>query len=157
MQETSAALQRHPFAAGLSTGHLDGLAALGRRAEYPADTVLFAEGDERHEFFLILHGRVALEMLTHGQRLRVDTVDGPTTLGWSAVLMGRGKHFQARTLEPVEAIVFPGLDLLEACRRDTAFGFEIMYRLMHVVSRRLQAARLRVLDTHSPIARRAGA
>jgi CRP-like cAMP-binding protein len=157
MTATSAALQKHPFVAGLSPEHVDRLAALGRRAEFPADTVLFAEGDERHEFFLIQQGRVALELLTHGQRLRVDTVDGPTTLGWSAVLMGRGKHFQARTLEPVEAIVFPGLELLEACKQDPTFGFEVLYRLMHVVSRRLQAARLQVLDTHSPIARRAGA
>ena len=71
--------------------------------------------------------------------------------------MGRGKHFQARTLEPVEAIVFPGLEVLAACRADPAFGFEIMYRLMHVVSHRLQAARLQALDVYSPIARRAGA
>lgn len=157
MNDTAVALQQHPFVAGLAPAHLDRLARLGRRVEQPGDAVLFAEGDERHEFFLILRGRVALEVLTHGQRLRVDTVDGATTLGWSAVLMGRAKHFQARTLEPVEAIVFPGLEVLAACREDPAFGFEIMHRLLHVVSRRLQAARLQVLDTHSPIARRAGA
>jgi CRP-like cAMP-binding protein len=157
MADTTSALQRHPFVAGLAPEHLAKLAALGHLAEYPAGTVLFAEGDERHEFFLILHGRVALELETHGQVLRVETLEGATTLGWSAVLMGRGKHFQAKTLEPVEAVVFPGLELLEACRRDTAFGFEIMHRLMHVVSRRLQAARMQALDLYSPIARRAGA
>lgn len=157
MVDTASALQRHPFVAGLSPQHVAKLAALGRRAEFPAGSLLFAEGDERHEFFLVLGGRIALELETHGQTLRVETLDGATTLGWSAVLMGRGKHFQARTLEPVEAIVFPGLALLDACREDTAFGFEIMHRLMHVVSRRLQAARLQALDTHSPVARRAGA
>lgn len=157
MHETAHALRQHPFVAGLAPEHLERLAALGRRTHHPRDTVLFAEGDERHEFFLILSGRVALEVLTHGQRLRVDTLEGATTLGWSAVLMGRSKHFQARTLEAVEAIVFPGLEVLAACRAEPAFGFEIMHRLLHVVSHRLQAARLQVLDTHSPIARRAGA
>lgn len=157
MADTTSALRRHPFAAGLSPEHLAKLAALGRRAEFPAGTILFAEGDERHEFFLILRGRVALELETHGQVLRVETLEGATSLGWSAVLMGRGKHFQARTLEPVEAIVFPGLELLETCRQDTVFGFEIMHRLMHVVSGRLQAARMQALDLYSPIARRAGA
>ena len=40
---------------------------------------------------------------------------------------------------------------------DNGFGYKIMHRLVGVVSERLQAARMQVLDTHSPIAKKAGA
>ena len=119
--------------------------------------MIFREGDARHEFFLLLHGRVALEMMAQGKALRVHTLEGGDELGWSSVIVGRGKLFQARALEPVEALAFDGYALLERCRADTGFGYKIMHRLLGVVSERLQAARLQVLDSHSPIARRAGA
>jgi len=75
---------------------------------------------------------------------------------WSAVLMGRGKHFQARTLERVDALAFEGTELLAACRDDPHFGFTLMQRLLGVVAERLQSTRLQLLDMHSPVAARAG-
>ena len=157
MSQLSEELRQHPFLAGMRPEHVERLAQLARRASYPADAVLFAEGDERHEFFMLGGGRVALEMLSHGQAVRVDTLEPGAAFGWSAVLLGRGKHFQARALEPVTALVFPGVELLAACRADSDFGFDMMHRLLGLVSRRLQAARLRVLDSYWTPAKRAGA
>ena len=71
--------------------------------------------------------------------------------------MGRGKHFQARTLERVDALALEGAEVLEACREDTQFGFVVMQRLLGVVAERLQATRLQLLDMYSPVAARAGA
>jgi len=133
------------------------LASLARRVAFNKDETIFREGDVKHEFFLLLKGRVALEMMAEGKPLRVHTLEGGDELGWSAVIMNRGKHFQARALEPVEALAFDGYELLERCRQDNAFGYKIMHRLLGVVSERLQAARLQVLDMYSPIAKRAGA
>ena len=81
MAATPELLQRHPFVAGLAPEHLARLASLGQLVTCPAGHVLFAEGDERHELFLILGGRVALELETHGRVLRVETLEGATTLG----------------------------------------------------------------------------
>jgi CRP-like cAMP-binding protein len=86
----------------------------------------------------------------------VQTLSAGDELGWSALLMGSGKHFQARALEPVEALAFEGSELLAACKEDTAFGFAFMQRLLAVVAGRLQATRLQVLDLYSPVAKRAG-
>lgn len=137
--------------------HCATLASLARRTGFEANELIFREGDDKHEFFLLLAGRVALEMVVQGRPLRVHTLEAGDELGWSAVLMGRGKHFQARALEPVDALAFDGHALLEKCRADTAFGYKIMHRLLGVVSERLQAARLQVVDMYSPVARRAGA
>lgn len=150
-------VKAHPFSKGLAPEHCVTLAGLGRRVRHPADTVLFAEGDDAHEFFLLLSGRVALEAIAQGKALRVQTVEAGEGFGWSAVIEGRGKLFQARALEPVEALAFDGHALLERCRADTGFGYKIMHRLLGIVSGRLSAARMQLLDMYSPIARRAGA
>jgi CRP/FNR family transcriptional regulator, cyclic AMP receptor protein len=151
------AVQQHPFTEGLTPEHCATLASLAKRVSYDAGDILFREGDEKHEFFLLLSGRVALEMIAQGQALRIHTLEGGDELGWSAVIMGGGKRFQARAIEPVEALEFDGYTLLDKCRSDTGFGYKIMHRLLGVVSERLQAARIQVLDMYSPIARRAGA
>jgi CRP-like cAMP-binding protein len=152
-----AAIQQHPFSQGLTPEHCATLASLGSRVNYGKEEIIFAEGDERHEFFFLVKGRVALEMLAQGKALRVHTLEPGDELGWSSVLSGRGKFYQARALEPVETIRFDGYELLERCRADTGFGYKIMHRLVGVVSERLQAARMQVLDMYSPIARKAGA
>ncbi len=150
-------VRQHPFTQGMSDPHCEVLANLGRRVSFEKDEIIFREGDPRHEFFLLLTGRVALEMVVQGKTFRVHNLEAWDELGWSAVLMGGGKRFQARALEPVEALAFDGLKLLDKCREDNAFGYKIMHRMLGVVSERLQAARLQVLDMYSPIAKRAGA
>jgi CRP/FNR family transcriptional regulator, cyclic AMP receptor protein len=151
------AVKKHPFTEGISPEHCATLASLARHVSFDQDEVIFAEGDPKHEFFLLLNGRVALEMAVQDKTLRVHVVEGGDELGWSAVLMGGGKRFQARALEPVDALAFDGYTLLEICRKDNAFGYKIMHRMLATVSERLQAARMQVLDMYSPIARRAGA
>lgn len=151
------AVQHHPFTQGLTPEHCQTLASLGHRVNFAKDEIIFREGDPKHEFFLLLTGRVALEMVVQGKTFRVHNLEAGDELGWSAVLMGGGKRFQARALEPVQALAFDGYKLLETCRTDHFFGYKIMHRMLGVVSERLQAARLQVLDMYSPIAKRAGA
>ena len=150
-------VRSHPFTQGLTPEHCETLASLGHETSFGRDEIIFREGDPKHEFFLLLTGRVALEMVVQGKALRVHNLEAGDELGWSAVLMGGGKRFQARALEPVEALAFDGYKLLDTCRSDNSFGYKIMHRLLGVVSERLQAARLQVLDMYSPLAKKAGA
>ena len=69
------AVQQHPFSQGLTPEHCATLASLGTRVTYGKDEIIFAEGDQRHEFFLLLEGRVALEMIAQGKPLRVHTLE----------------------------------------------------------------------------------
>jgi CRP-like cAMP-binding protein len=151
-----AVLQKHPFVDEFQPQHIERLTTLAKEVHFERDQVIFHEGDECHDFYLIVEGRVALEIEAPGHTFRVQTLHAGDELGWSAILMGRGKHFQARALQPVHALAFDGAALLEACRDDTSFGFALMYRMVGVVSERLQATRLQVLDMYSPVAKRAG-
>jgi CRP-like cAMP-binding protein len=87
----------------------------------------------------------------------VQIVGPGDEFGWSALLQGRGKQFQARTLDAVEAFAFDGSELLAMCRDDPAFGFELMHHLLGLVGDRLEAMRLQLSDFYSPEAKRAGA
>ncbi len=151
-----AALRKHPFVEEFQPEHLDRLTQLAKEVHFTRDQVLFHEGDDASDFYLIVEGRMALEIEAPGHTLRVQTLSAGDELGWSALLAGRGKYFQARALEPVDALAFDGPAVLAACREDKSFGFAFMYRMLGVVSERLQATRLQVLDMYSPVAKRAG-
>ncbi len=149
-------LQRHPFVEEFPSQYVEKLATLATRVRFDREQVIFREGDECSDFYLIVSGLVALEIAAPDHTFRVHTLSAGDELGWSALLMGRGKHFQARALERVEALALDGGDLLATCKSDTAFGFIFMHRLLGVVAERLQATRLQLLDMHSPVAKRAG-
>jgi CRP-like cAMP-binding protein len=152
-----ATLRHHPFVAEFEPRHIERLAAMAKEIRFERDQILFREGDECSEFYLIVTGLVAVEIAAPGHTFRIQTLFAGDELGWSALLMGRGKHFQARTLERVDALAFEGDELLVACHEDTLFGFMLMQRLLAVVAERLQATRLQLLDMYSPVAARAGA
>ena len=150
-------LHHHPFVAEFEPRHVERLATLAQERRFERNFVIFREGDETTEFYLIVSGLVALEVAAPDHVFRVQTLFAGDELGWSALLLGSGKHFQARTLERVDALAIEGADLLAACRDDPVFGSAFMHRLLRVVAERLQATRLQLLDAHSPIAARAGA
>ncbi len=150
------ALQRHPFARELHEAHLDQLVSLARVIHIKKNEILFREGEQNSQFYLIVEGPVALEINLPRRMLQVQRLGPGDGLGWSAALVGRGKYFQARALDDVEALVFEGSEVLEACKKDPEFGFNFMMRLLDVVSKRMQATRMQLVDMHSPVARQAG-
>ncbi len=152
----SVVLEKHPFVEEFGPEHVARLKSLARKVQFDSDQVIFREGDECADFYLVVSGRVALEMAAPDHTFRIQTLSAGDELGWSAMLMGRGKYFQARALEPVEGLAFDSGQLLNACREDPAFGYALMSRMLGVVSERLQVTRLQLLDMHSPVAKKAG-
>lgn len=152
-----AKLRHHPFVLEFERRHVEKLASLARDIRFERDQVIFREGDDCSEFYLICSGLVSLELVAPGHVFRVQTLFAGDELGWSALLMGSGKQFQARVLERTDALAFEASEVLAACREDTAFGFALMQRLLAVVAERLQATRVQLLDMYSPVAARAGA
>ena len=105
MRTEAPVLDRCPFFDHFQPKHLEKLAALGSFVYFSKDEIVFQEGDDDSKFYVILSGKVALELSSGGQRILVDTLYPGDELGWSAVLE-RKKQFRARALEPVEATAF---------------------------------------------------
>jgi CRP-like cAMP-binding protein len=155
-ETTMALLRRQAFVEGLSERWIEKLAALAKEVRFERDRVLFGEGEESTEFYLIVSGMVALEIAPPGDAFRLDTLTAGDEFGFSAVL-GQKTVFQARVLQDMHALAFDAAKLRALCETDTAFGYEFMRRLMGIVSDRLQVTRLHLMDTYWPVAKRAGA
>ncbi len=149
-------LNEHPFVAAFKPEHRQRLAALAQPVKFDTDQVIFRQGDDYSVFYLIAEGMVALELEVPSQVLRVQTLHAGDELDWSAVLPHAGKHFQARALEPTQALAFEGEQLLESFKQDPEFGLAFMLQLMSVVSERLRATELQLVDMYSPEAKLAG-
>lgn len=147
----------HPFVAELRPEHKARLDAMATPVRFAAGHVIFREGDDYSVLYLLEEGMIALELEVPGHVLRVQTLYGGDIFDWSALLPHAGKHFQARALEPVTALAFEGAELLASFKADPEFGLAFMLRLMGVVSERLRATRMQLLDMYSPVAKRAGA
>ncbi len=156
-QKVRALLAQHPFVKNFKPSQIDKLATLAREVRFVEDQIVFREGDQSADFNLIISGRVALEINEPDQTLRIQTLNAGDEFGWSALIAGSGKYFQARALEPVEALAFSGDELLQTCKQDTDFGFGLMTGLLGIVAERLQATRLQLHDMYSLTAKRAGA
>lgn len=149
-------LHHHPFVADFRPEHVARLTALAKPVQFDAGQVIFREGDDYSVLYLLVSGMVALELQVAGHVLRVQTLYAGEVFDWSALLPHAGKHFQARALDRVTAQAFEGDDLLASFKSDPEFGLAFMLRLMGVVSERLRATRLQLIDMVSPEAQRAG-
>jgi len=111
--------------------------------------MLFREGDEANVFYVIRHGRVALEAFVPARGpVTIETVDPGEVIGWSWLFAPYRWHFDARALGLVRATLFDASCLREKCEREPAFGYDLMSRFTQVLIERLQWTRLRLLDVY---------
>jgi CRP/FNR family transcriptional regulator, cyclic AMP receptor protein len=140
ISDATAVLSGSPFFQEFLPRHLDKLLGLGSEIHFAKDQIIFPEGDESPIFYVIVSGRVALESGNESRSYRIQILYPGEELGWSSVL-GRKKQFQARALEPVEALAFEVPALREACASNPYFGAAFFERLLTVVAERLQITR----------------
>jgi CRP/FNR family transcriptional regulator, cyclic AMP receptor protein len=151
------ALRRQPLMREFTPAQFEELMHAAEMVEYDPGEVIHREGDECTQLFLVVRGHVALELAGRSEVLRVETVGPGEEFGWTAMLMGAGRYFQARALDGVQALAFDAAVLRQMCEDDPSFGYALMSRLLAVVAGRLQATRLQIVDMHWTPAKRAGA
>lgn len=135
------------FASGLDPAIQTRLAALARPYEAAPGTELFREGDPTDVLGVVVSGRVALRTLVPERGdVTILTVEPGDIYGWSAIVPPYRATSTAIAIEPVTAIVFPGVALRNALREDGELAQAIYPRVLVAVSRRLSATRLQLLD-----------
>ncbi|MFL6530193.1 MAG: Crp/Fnr family transcriptional regulator [Chthoniobacterales bacterium] len=139
----------HPFLLGLNEHHIRLLADCALHTHFEPGEFIFREGETANRFYLIQHGRVALESSgSGGGPVTIDEIGDNDLLGWSWLFPPYVWHFSARAMEKTEAIFFYGTVLREYCERDPTVGYELFRRMSEVMTRRLQAARVRLLKVY---------
>lgn len=144
-------LSAHPFARAFWPDHISRLASMASEVAFAPGEIIFHEGDPSSLFYLLVSGNVALELIPPGHPVRVLTLYAGDVLGWSSVTGETVKQFQARALEPVQALAFDGVRLRHACEEDYAFGFAFMRAIVTVLSGRIHAVRNQISELYSPV------
>jgi CRP/FNR family cyclic AMP-dependent transcriptional regulator len=149
MKSIADELAEHPFFADLPVATTELIAGCGRNEVYPADTVIAAEGSEANEFFVIRRGRVAVQLhAAPTGTARLQTLDGGDILGWSWLFPPYRWSVEAKALQEVHAIKLDGRCLRGKCEDNPAMGYELMKRFSHIMTQRLEATRLQLLDLY---------
>jgi CRP-like cAMP-binding protein len=139
------AVADHPFLTGIDEKQLKTLTAHAMQVHFDAGEVVFKTGDPANRFYLIQHGRVALETHSADSPVTIQVICDRDVLGWSWLFEPYVWHFSARVLQPTSAIFFYGTHLRSLCESDPNLGYEMMKRITQVVIQRLQAAREQLL------------
>ncbi len=135
------------FTAGLPAPMLAELASLATVRAYSENTVVFREGAECADLFVVQSGHVALEMHVPGRgSSRILTVGEGEFLGWSALLGDCRMTATATTMEPTRLVAIPAARLRELCEAHPEIGYRVMRQMAVALSHRLVATRLQLLD-----------
>ena len=151
MQTLAALLAEHPFFRGLDPQYLDLIAGCGANVRFQPGEYVFREGEPADTFYLLRHGKVALEVhLPERGPVTIQTLAGGEVLGWSWLFPPYRWVFDARAVELTRAVAMDGACLRRKAEEDLRLGYELMRRFAQIIVERLQATRLQLLDLYGP-------
>ncbi len=135
---------------GLETGQLEKVSVLCRGGSYHEGMMIFKEGDEATELYVLTDGRVALEMGVQPVPNRpaiptaVEVVTKGESFGWSALVEPYVYTLSARCMTNCTVLAVKGDMLHKVMADDSSLGYELMKRLARLISLRLTHTRLRL-------------
>lgn len=142
-------IKNHRFFSHMEAEHIVAITQCAEIKSYLPQEMLGSEGEFSDYFFALIHGRVAIESDQPGfDRVVLQTLHGGEVVGWSWLFPPYEWVFDARAITPVTTLAFDGKCLREKCESDKVLGYELMKRLAHVMTLRLKATRLQLLDIY---------
>ena len=145
--ELHSALHRIPWFNILTPEHFNKTAKLTHLRYVKSGAVFFREGDKQDFVYIVLEGRVSLDIFVpHHGRVRLYTAEPYDVFGWSSVTPGM--HQRTAGAVAVLDSVVASIDaegLREFAEQDHDFGYLLMRRLANVVASRLMITRLQLI------------
>ena len=149
METVGDLLEHHEFFAGLPQPDLRLIAGCGRNVAFAAGEYLFREGEPADTFYVVRHGRVALEIYAPGRGpLVLDTLGPGEIVGFSWLFPPYRWQFDGRAATATRAIAVDGACLRGKCDADPRLGYELIRRFAGVLASRMHSARVRLLDLY---------
>lgn len=139
----------HPFFQGLAPAVCGLIAGCGRNVRFRPGDRIYRQGDAADSFYVIRHGRVALEMPGAGKATVFQTIGEGDILNASWLVPPYRCASDARAMETTRAIAFDAVCLRGKCDEDHDLGYELMKRFVPVMVERLKQARLQALDLYA--------
>lgn len=101
--------------------------------------VIFREGDTAKDFYMLLSGKVLLEVqASEAMMIALGSIKPGYSFGWSALLPGSSYTAYAISAESSEVIVTPGKEFLRLLNEDHTMGYLVMEGVVRILKRRLE-------------------
>ncbi len=115
--------------------------------EFPADALLFNEGEAHGRIYVIWQGAVVLDMNVPGRgAVRILSLGPGDLVGCSPICGEARMTARATTQGETVTLVIPADQLMALCQRDHEVGYHVMRQAACAMQRRLVATRLQLLD-----------
>jgi CRP-like cAMP-binding protein len=140
---------RHPFFAGIDPTLVHSMISKAEERSYDVGEMLVREGRAAEEFYLVLEGKIALEIgAADHPGITVETIERGEILGWSWLVPPYRWRFDARAVKPTKVIAINAASARYALAAHPAFGYEFLMKFLPVVAERLENTRVQLLDIH---------
>lgn len=149
METLERILGQHQFFKDLREEYLQLVTGCASNVRFEPDQLIFREGEEANQFYLIREGRVALQLFSPERgHITIETLGEGDILGWSWLIPPYHWHFDAKALELTRVIALDGKCLRRKCEEDRNLGYELLKRFSHIIEQRLESTRLQLLDLY---------
>ena len=138
-----------PLFDGMKSEHLDLIVGCAANVRFAPGEFAARQGEAADRFFIVRKGRLALQVHGPGRgELPLLTVGDGEVLGWSWLVPPYKWHFDARSLTDTRALALDGRCLRGKFENDHELGYEMMTRFAQLMTQRLEAASLQLLDLY---------
>ncbi len=141
-------LQKISWFRELKPEHLQKIASISHLRKVKAEEVLFREGDSEDNLYIVVEGRIALNIFVpHRGKIRISTAEPLDVFGWSSVTPTIHQRTAGATAVIDSLVICINAEKLrQACDEDHDLGYVVMRRLANIVASRLLVTRLQLLD-----------
>jgi CRP-like cAMP-binding protein len=144
-----------PLFKGMAPEYIELIAGCGANVRFKQGEQIFKEGDAADFFYLVRHGRVALDIFVpHRGAVTIETVKEGEVLGWSWLFYPYKRQYDAHAVVLTRAVAFDGKCLRGKSEENKEFGYDLMKRFAQVMIDRLHHVRIQMLDIYGDSTKR---
>jgi CRP-like cAMP-binding protein len=140
----------HPFLEKFDTDFLRAASENAYERDLEADDRVFEQGQRAEHFYLVLKGKIGLEIEAPDRpRLTLQTIGPGEVMGWAWLVPPYHWPVDARALKPTRLIVLDTFVLHRYFKLHPDVGYRFVLRLMPVIAKRLDDTRVQLADIHA--------
>lgn len=149
MESLQKILAQHPFLKDLEQKYLQLMVGCASNVRFDVGTFIYREREDANHFYILRTGKVALEIHDGGREtITIETLGEGDVLGWAWLVPPYRWHADAHVLEMTHAIALDGKCLRDKCGDDHHLGYELMMRIVPLITHQLQATQLQLMDVY---------
>lgn len=131
---------------GMRDSLIEQLAPWVEPREFPQGTVIFEEGSEAREFYMLKEGKVLLEVeIAQDIIISLGSIKRGYSFGWSSLAQEGTHTTYAVAVEPSRVLAIQGKRFLEILDEDPESGYLVMRRVFNIFRRRLERRTLQFI------------